>query len=163
MARTCILVADRARARFLIPERLREGAPFAETIRLRELDALVDPEGEMTGNEVFSNTRSGTNRAPRGATYEYDDHRARHREEVERRFARRVADRLADFVREWEVEKLVLAVQPHMLGLLRPVLSEKLPAGVETIELPEDLSWHAPPQIQAALKRHGALVDVDRE
>ncbi|HWA72591.1 MAG TPA: host attachment protein [Polyangiaceae bacterium] len=163
MSRTCILVADRARARFLVPERLRQSAPFADAVRLRELQALVDPEGEMTGNEVFSNTRSGSNRAPRGATFEYDDHRTRHREEVERRFAAQIAEKLADFVRERGPEKVVLVVEPRMLGLLRPRLWGKLPAAIETFELPEDLSWHAPSQIQAVLKQHGALSDADHE
>lgn len=164
MSKTCILVADRARARFFAPEQLREGAPLSRSVHLKELRAaLVDPEGELTGKEMFSNTRSGSNRAPHGAGYEYDDHRAGHREEVERRFARQVASELAKLQRERDFSKLVLAVEPHMLGLLRQALKDKLPASIETHELHADLSWHDPAHIQASLERHGVLSSADHD
>ncbi|HKY36692.1 MAG TPA: host attachment protein [Polyangiaceae bacterium] len=88
-------------------------------VELQELEDLTDPQGELTGNELFSSTRSGTNRSPHGANFEYDDHRERHREEAERRFAKRIALTTKQLVARESASRLVLAVEPHMLGILR--------------------------------------------
>lgn len=154
--RTCILVADRARARFFVLGTPPEHRP-ADAARLLELETLVDPEGELTGKDLFSDSHSGTNHAGSGASYEYDDHRERHRREVERRFAKRVALAAADFARNHGAEKLVLAAEPQMLGMLRPILPTALPKGVTLFELARDLSWHTPEHIQSTLSQHGAL------
>jgi protein required for attachment to host cells len=154
--RTCILVADRARARFFVLEAPPEHRP-GDPARLRELESLVDPEGELTGKELFTDSHSGTNHAGSGASYEYDDHRERHRREIERRFAKRVALATAEFARNHGAQKLVLAAEPQMLGMLRPVLPSALPNGVTLVELARDLSWHTPERIQSALAQHGAL------
>lgn len=154
--RTCILVADRARARFFVLGAPPEHRP-GDAARLLERETLVDPEGELAGKDLFSDSRSGTNHAGSGATYEYDDHRERHRREIERRFAKRVALAAADFARNHGAEKLVLAAEPQMLGMLRPLLPTALPKGVTLVELARDLSWHTPEHIQSALSQHGAL------
>jgi protein required for attachment to host cells len=125
--------------------------------RLIELETLVDPEGELTGRELFTEAHSGTNHAGSGASYEYDDHRERHRREVERRFAKRVALAAGDFARAHGAQKLVLAAEPQMLGMLRQVLPSNLPREVALVELARDLSWHTPEHIQRALAEHGAL------
>ena len=156
MPKTCIVVTDRARARFFVLEAPPEHRP-GDAPRLVELEALVGPEGELTGNELFSNTRSGTNHAGSGATYEYDDHRERHRKETERRFAKRVALAAADFVRSHGAHKLVLAADPQMLGLLRDVWPRSMPDGTALSEVAKDLSRQSPRLIQLALARHGAL------
>jgi protein required for attachment to host cells len=137
------------------------GAPPAhrprDAERLLELETLVEPEGELTGRELFSDARSGTNHAASGATYEYDDHRERHRREIERRFAKRVALAAGEFARAHGAQKLVLAAEPQMLGMLRQVLPSSLPREVSLFELARDLSWHTPEHIHTALAEHGAL------
>lgn len=154
MLKDCVVVADRARARLLVTEMTPERgvAEFA----LTELEALTNPEGEMTGNEVFSNTRSGTSRAPSGNEYQYDDHRDSHREEVSRRFANEIADRVLSWVRTEHPARLILAAEHRMLGLLRKRLVDELPSEVPVFELAKELSWHTPDRIQATLLRHGA-------
>jgi len=154
--RTCILVADRARARFFVLGSPPEHRP-GDAAPLVELDTLVDPEGELTGKELFTDAHSGTNHASSGASYEYDDHRERHRREIERRFAKRVAQATADFARNHGAQKLVLAAEPQMLGMLRQVLPSALPKEVTLVELARDLSWHTPERIRSALSQHGAL------
>jgi protein required for attachment to host cells len=128
-----------------------------DAARLLELETLVDPEGELTGKELFADPHSGTNHAGSGASYEYDEHRERHRREVERRFAKRVALAAADFARSHGAQKLVLAAEPQMLGMLRPMLPTALRKEVTLVELARDLSWHTPEHIESALARHGAL------
>jgi protein required for attachment to host cells len=158
MLKTCVIVADAARARLFVTEPPAERTLGHAPVTLRELESLTNPEGELTGLETFSNSRSGTNRSPHGAAFEYDDHRSAHREETERRFARVVASAVRDLLEREHAPRCVLAVAPHMLGLLRPALSEaRLPAEVQRVDVAADLSRHAPAQILEALQRHGAL------
>lgn len=156
--KTCVLVADRARARFFVLGAPSEHRP-GDAARLLELETLVDPEGELTGNQLFSDSHSGTNHAGSGASYEYDDHREGHRREIERRFAKRVALAAADFARNEHAQRLVLAAEPQMLGMLRPLLPTASMRGVTLVELARDLSWHSPERIQSALSQHGALTN----
>jgi protein required for attachment to host cells len=162
MSRTCVVVADRVRARFFVVDPPPEHRPAGEPCKLREVEALTDSEGALKGNDVFSNRRSGTNRSPGGTEFEYDDHRLRHREEVERRFAKRIAQALGTLVRGRSAEKLVLAAEPRMLGLLRPELNGHSLGGADLIELPENLSNKTPEQIQSALARRGVLPSNSR-
>ena len=156
MHTTCVVVADRARARFLL---LEPSEHRTKTLHaLREIEALANPEGELRGNEVFSNTRSGSNRAPHGVTYEYDDHRTRHREEVERRFAKRIVSRVVSFAHRADVNKVVLVAEPHLLGLLRPSLADNFPPNITLVELSEDLSLHTAEHVLGVLVRRGALL-----
>jgi protein required for attachment to host cells len=154
MTRTCVVVANRARARFFVevPSEREGAAP-----RLREIDQLTDAEGALKGNEIFSDSRGGSNRSAGGARYNYDDHRESHREEVERRFAKRIALAIASFVRMRATEKLVLAADPHLLGVLRAAPSRHLPPDLELLELAEDLCRQKPDQIRTTLVRRGAL------
>lgn len=153
----CVVVADRARARLFStvsgPE--RHGASAGED--LEELESLTDPEGELTGRQLFSSTRSGTNRSPHGAQFEYDDHRERHRDEQERRFAQRIVQALSSYLMRENPKKLVLVVEPRMLGLLRHALDGQLDASLELSEVAKDLSRHTARHIHETLARCGAL------
>jgi protein required for attachment to host cells len=155
--KTCVVVADRSRARVFstVAGSERHGAISGE--ELEELEALTDPEGELTGVQLFSSTRSGTNRSPHGAQFEYDDHRERHRDEQERRFAKRIAQALVSYLARENPKKLVLAVEPRLLGLLRPALDGKLDGKLELIAVAKDLSKHTVRHIHEALVRCGAL------
>jgi protein required for attachment to host cells len=155
--KTCVVVGDRSRARLFVsvpaPERLGATAGGSD---LLEVEALTDPEGELKDGELFS-TRGGSNRSPHGAKFGYDDHRQRHRDEEERRFARRVADAVLARFRSEEAARLVVAVEPRLLGLLRRELKGKLQAGVEVIEVAKDFSWHDAAHVRDALLRFGVM------
>lgn len=156
--KTCVVVADRARARLFVsvPSAERVGASHHGQ-ELVEVEALTDPEGELTGQQLFSSTRSGSNRSPHGAAFEYDDRRDSHRDEVERRFAKRIAAAVRARLEAERPGKLILAVEPQLLGLLRPALNGQLLPALEVVELAKDFSWHTPKHVQAALERCGAL------
>lgn len=150
--RCSVVVVDRGRARFITAEdpdnRMFEGGP-----RLIEREDLINPEGTMTGTELFANSRSGRGHASGGRrSHDFDDHRARHLDEIERRFARRVAEATRRFVGRYPARSVVVAADPRMLGVLRGELQ-----GLATTELAEDLSWHVLPRIRQALVRHGVL------
>jgi protein required for attachment to host cells len=157
MPRTCVVVADRARARLFVLDSVPRHEPAKEVEKLREVEVLTDPEGSKKGNELYSDSRSGGDRGGGGAHgHGYDDHRDSHRDEVERRFAKRIADSIAEFARARAAERLVLSADPRLLGLLRKSMNG-LPSGTELVELPEDLSRQTPERIQATLTRRGAL------
>lgn len=156
--KTCVVVADRSRARFFVsvPSAERTGVEKQHQ-ELVEVEALVDPEGELTGQQLFSSTRSGSNRSPHGVAFEYDDRRQGHREEEERRFAKRISDALRSRLRTEQPDKLILAIEPQLLGILRPVLNGQRQPPMEVVELAKDFSWHTPRHVQAALERCGAM------
>jgi protein required for attachment to host cells len=150
----CILVADGSRARLFTAE-FHAGESSAS---LKEREDLVSPERGLAGREIFANIKSGRNREARNAqAHGYDDHRIRHREETERRFAKQIASATADIVKKHASEWLVIVAEPRLLGLLRKPLDAKLPGGLPRIELREDLSWHALPQIRRVLEHRGVL------
>ena len=150
----CIVVADGSRARLFTAD-FQAGASSAS---LKEREDLVSPERGLMGREIFANIKSGRNREARNAqAHGYDDHRIRHREEVERRFAKQIASATANIVKKHASDWLVIVAEPRLLGLLRKPLDAKLPAGLPRIELREDLSWHALPQIRRVLEHRGVL------
>lgn len=117
---TWIVAADARRARIFV-EPLRAGA-------LREL-----PDLEMTitaaeraagrGQRATVHSRAGVARHGAG------DRPPQH--EAERRFLRRVADRLAEGATQGECDRLVLMAPPHALGVLRQALPHAVASRVE--------------------------------
>jgi protein required for attachment to host cells len=156
--KTCVVVADRSRARLFIsiPSAERNGVE-SRGQELLEIEALIDPEGELSGQQLFSSTRSGSNRSPHGAAFAYDDHRQGHRNEEERRFAKRIAETVRERLRTERPDKLILAIEPQLLGLLRQALNGQLKQSLEVVELAKDFSWHTPRHVQEALERCGAM------
>lgn len=149
-----IVVADGSRARLLTAELPKQGS----SVRLEEAEALVSPERNLRARDTFSNLKTGRNRAsPRFAAHGYDDHRDRHRDQIERRFASRIAAAAAKLVRRKPTSPLVIVAEPRLLGMLRPELAEKLPESVPRLEIAEDLSWHALPRILKVLERRSVL------
>jgi len=154
--RQCIVIADKARARLFSVE-LERDSPFEQGhLRLREHQDLVNPEGKATDKELFRDTRSGRGRSF-GGGYAIDDGKGRQREEIARRFAKVLVGATTELVRAQKPKKLLLVASPKFLGLVRPEMKEALPKGVEIAVLAEDLSWHAPAQIEKVLMRRGAL------
>src|SRR5262245_58254428 len=132
-----ILVADGARATFYTAA-LPAGSG---AVRLEEQQTLFNPESMLPASEEFSTLKTGRNRAPpRGGVHGYDDHRLRHRDEVERRFARRVSITAGRLVRREKPSWFVAAIEPRLLGMLRAALDAELPRNLPRAELSEELS-----------------------
>jgi len=155
----CVLVADRARARlFTIDESRDESGP-----PLTERMDLVNPEGELTRKDKFSDTRSGrrSRSSVPGGGYAIDKRVERHEDEFDRRFARDVATGAAKFVRSQGAGQLVVAAAPRFLGHLRSQLERKMPEGVAVLEFPTDLTWHTPSRIRSKLAQQKLLRDKE--
>jgi protein required for attachment to host cells len=154
MNRYLIVVADGARARFFTADFSTGGT----AVRLAEHEDLLNPERSLRGRDEFSNLKSGRNRAPpRGPAHGYDDHRLRHREELERRFARSIAEASARVVRREKPSCFVVVAEPRLLGMLRSAFEAALPPTLPRTEVAHDLSWHALPNIRAELEKQGVL------
>ena len=103
-------------------------------------------------------TRTGVNLNPRGGpSHGYDDHRAQHEQEHERRFARDVTTRAISLAQEHRAGHLVLTAERHMLGLLRDALKIPVKSGIEVRELAKDLTKLTPTQIHEHLSMAGVL------
>jgi protein required for attachment to host cells len=156
MTRTCIIVADSARARFITLEfpldAELEGGP-----RLREHRDLVNPVADIPERSQFSDRSGRAHASPRGAAHALDDHREAHRAELERRFARRLGDEARQFVAAEGATRLLIVAEPRLLGELREQIDGTLSDQVEIVELGENLSRSSLRQIQETLALRGAV------
>lgn len=158
MAKVGIITADAARARFITAEILEdsdtEGSP-----RMLEHATLDNPLGESRQRDEFSDrpSRKPSGAGPRGALPATDDHRERHEQEDERRFAQRIVEEAQRFVAAHHPGTLVLAAGPRLLGVLRKELGERRWQGLEVHEFADDLSSHPLPKLRDALTRRGIL------
>jgi protein required for attachment to host cells len=152
-----VVVADGASARFFSVESPAQPA-LESGPRLFERDDLVNTEHELGGGDKYSTTRSGLNLNPRGGpSHGYDDHRAQHEQEHERRFARDIAARALSLAQEHRAGHLVVAAERHMLGLLREALEIPVKSGIEVSELAKDLTRLAPAQVYEHLAAAGVV------
>jgi len=150
MGKTGIIVADGARARFITYEPTRDldldGRP-----RCVEQADLVNPERRAAAREQFSD-RPGRLHASRGGpAHAADDHRQRHQEEVDRRFARRILEETQPFAEKHQLGRLILIAAPRLLGCLRAQLDGRRLADLSIVELNEDHSQRPLGQIAALL------------
>ena len=133
MTKFAILAADATRARFFTLEPAE--FPLVETNpKILEHEVLIDPELRLPGRELFSDPKSGRNRAPGGGpAHGYDDHREKHLVELEKRFAKVVANEVLRLLAEKNANRLVVAAEEKMSGHLAPLLAEA-PASIEWVE-----------------------------
>lgn len=156
MRKLGILVADGARARFIALQPPDELAPEHGT-RLIEHSDLINPEGTLPERELFSDRPGRTHGSPFGSAHAPDDHRAGHQLELVRRFVRRVLDEAQRFISERSIDQLVIAAEPRLLGALRAELEHHGLSGASVVEVAEDLSRRALPDIAEVLIHRGLL------
>jgi protein required for attachment to host cells len=138
MTENCVVVAGGTHARFFTLEKssLPEMEPGPNLV---EVTGLIHPEKDLH-SELWSDKKTGRNRAPKGAgAHGYDDHRNQHEDETERRFARDVAEQAARLAKAHQVRNVTLVAHKRMLGFLRNALAPLMKAGVEVQEVPKDL------------------------
>jgi len=143
-------VADGARARFITFEPTGDldldGRP-----RCIEQEDLVNPERRAAARDQFSDRPGRLHAARGGPAHAADDHRQRHQEEVDRRFARRILDTAQPFAETHQLARLILIAAPRLLGCLRAERNGRRLADLNIIELNEDHSQRPLMQIAALL------------
>lgn len=153
-----VLTADGTKARFfrLAPAEYPE---LESGPNLIELEDLVNPELGQKGRDVWSDLKSGRSRAPNGGpAHGFDDHRDRHRDEIERRFARIVGAELINKLAQGKnTDILVIAAERRMLGMLRNIVEKRLPPTIKVRERGEDLGKLSAGQLHTHLAREGVI------
>jgi protein required for attachment to host cells len=156
MAQYCVVVTNGAHARFFT----LQPAEFPELEsgpNLVEHNHLINAERESHNNELWSEAKTGRNRAPNGGpAHGYDDHRTRHEDEYERRFANNIAEECSRLSRSQRASDVVLVSQKRMLGFLRGAMETRM-NGVNTHEVAKDLSKLSPHDLHAHLARENVL------
>lgn len=156
MVQYCVVVTNGARARFFTLEP-PEYPELESGPNLVEHNQLDNPFREMHGEELWSETKTGRNRAAIGGpAHGYDDHRNQHRDEYERRFASSVADECYRLSQSHKASDVVIVSQKRMLGFLRSAMESRM-NGVRTVEIAKDLSKLSPLQLHEHLARERAL------
>lgn len=157
--RTCVVLADGARAR-LLTYRWQSGDE-EELGALTERCDLVNPNHRLRAGDVHSETRPGLQRAaPGGPGHATDDHRTRHREQEEKRFAAEVARAIGELCQKMGHCRLLMIATPHLLGEVRAVLAKHpdwTRAVVEQVERNRDLSQLTEPQVHDWLAANDLL------
>jgi len=157
MSDYCVVVVDSVRARFFTLEPVEPGATEGGP-NLREHPELANPDAELHDNAMWSNTKSGRNRAGGGGqAHGYDDHRDDHADEFRRRFARAVAQRAAELVGKSGSSNVVIAADKRMLGILRGELDPLMQTGVKVVDVAKDLGKLAAHELQRHLAKEGLV------
>ncbi len=137
MTTTWIIAADSSRARILQVTDREEA--------LAEIDDLLNPEGRVHNRELIADAQPrfhGTSAAP-GSDRE-ETSATEHATEL---FAKRVGEYLDKARTAHKYDRLHLVAPPKFLGQLRKELGKEVQKLV-TAELPKDLSWLKPRDIQ---------------
>lgn len=131
--RLCIVLADRARARYFVASETESGR-----LRLIEQVGLTNQDQSRRGDDAPEvRTERNTDRAS-GPVHPQFEQRTQHRRELEERFAHAVVDRALEIVTGWPDGEVVVAAPPHTLGLLRPTLRARFPAQLTLRDLPRE-------------------------
>ena len=133
-----VAVIDGTKARFLTLE-LEQLPDDDFGLSLVEKKVLYNPNNELSGQELWANTKTGRNYGTSAQGHSYDDHRQNHIMEFERRFAQTISHQIASFIQICKARHLVLAAEPQILGFMREALMPVLPKNIELSELAKDL------------------------
>ncbi len=156
MARTCIIISDGARARFITLE-VPEDPATEGGARLVEHDDLVNPEADVPARALFSDRAGSAHASPGGAAHALDDHREGHEREMVRRYVRRIVEHAEGFVKAQRANRLMIVAEPRLLGALREQLPHERFRDVEIVEVGENLSRRPLDQIQSILALRGVM------
>ena len=161
MADNCIIVTGGGNSRFFS----LESASFPEiesSPKLIECERLVDPEKGIPERELYTDSKTGRGRAPRGGpSHGYDDHRSQHQEESDRRFAHKVMKEARRFAKEKQARRVVLVAPARIMRLFRQDLNTIREHGIKVQELTKDMSKFSSRQIHNYLAKE-ALVPARR-
>lgn len=156
MSRCIVAVIDGTKARFLTLEPV-ESPEYESGPNLIEQGELLNPVNELAGQDLWATTKTGRNRGKGSQGHNYDDHRSNHVVEFERRFAQAITDYLNTLSQVNPAQTLILAAEPHILGIMRDCLAGPV-AKLPTIhELSKDLCHLKPRELHEYLANKGIL------
>ena len=151
----CVIAADSAHARFFLAE--DSGAPRAP-LKLVERDILENPDLRTLGRSVTGRPRTETNtNREAGPVHPMGAQRERHRIELERRYALRIAGLAGKITHAWKTGTVLLVAEARLLGLVREPLRKVLQPKIELKELARNHAHLTPPELRDELAASGIL------
>jgi len=153
MSDYCVIVAGGAHARFFTLEPV-EFPELESGPRLIDRGELFNPEKEIAGRDLYTDSKMGRGRAPLGGPgHGYDDHRLKHDEEFDRRFARKVLEKASGIAQANQARYVVLVAPARMLGLLRQEFDIIRKGGMKVHILAKDMTKFPSKKIQDPLAK----------
>ena len=152
MQRTMIAIVDATRARIFTFDRTDDVGGMRESFF--ERTDLVNPARRRTPAQLFSDTRTNTNRTG-GRFYGLDDHRDAHIDTMDTEFAWAAAASIEQAIHDTGARRVILCASPRMLGFLRT--TDLWRDGVVIDDLARDYVKMTPPQIHEQLVAHGLI------
>jgi protein required for attachment to host cells len=114
----CIVVADGTFARVLLAD------PDASTLELIEHSELENCSSAQQADQPSGDAHQDSSTA-------YVAAHARKRVNVDQEFAAAVAHHIGEIVQDWRSGDVVIAAAPGTLGMLREIVQQALPKGVQ--------------------------------
>jgi len=151
-----IVVANRAFARFFILEPVE----FPELESGPRLMASAELENQeiRDAQEMYTDSKTGRGIAPRsGSVHGYDDKRHQHLDELRRRFAVRVIERIQKLARAERVRTVILAASARMRRFLYPNLDKLTRQGYRVHKLSKNMINFSPKKIHEYLAEDGLI------
>lgn len=124
---------------------------------LIEREGLINPAGELSGQELWANVKSGRNRGATGQSHSYEDHRQKHMDEFERSFAQTIATEIVNLAQTYQAHQLILVAESQTLGLVRAAIAPLLTPKLRIQELAKDLCQLKPLEIHEHLASKNLL------
>jgi protein required for attachment to host cells len=153
MSDYCVIVTGGAHARFFTLEPV-EFPELESGPRLIECGKIVNPEKEIAGRDLYTDSKMGRGHAPHGGSaHGYDDHRSKHDKEFDRRFARKVLKKASSLAQANQARYVVLVAPANMLGLLRQELEIIRKGGIKVHILAKDMAKFHPKKIHDYLAK----------
>lgn len=136
MKNTCLVVADRGRARLFLV--MPDDNPRSK-LRLDEQASLTNGGAKARGAAGAARVKSerNTNRQA-GPVHPIGAQRERHRLEHERRFGAEIVKLAVSATAHWDDGVLLLIAEPRLLGLIREPLRRALKTSIRLEELAKD-------------------------
>lgn len=145
----CVIAADSARARFFLAE--NSDAPRAP-LKLVERDTLENPDLRTLGRSVTGRPRTETNtNREAGPVHPIGAQRERHRVELERRYALRIAGLAGNITHGWKDGTVLLVADAKLLGLVREPLRKVLQRKIDLKELARNHAHLTPAELRDEL------------
>ncbi len=145
----CVIAADSARARFFLAQ--KSEAPRAP-LSLVEQESLDNPDLRTLGRSVTGRPRTETNtNREAGPMHPIGAQRERHRVELERRYALRIAGLAGKITHGWKDGSVLLVADAKLLGLVREPLRKVLQAKIELKELARNHAHLTPAELRDEL------------
>jgi hypothetical protein len=163
MSNYLIVVVNREVARFFTLEPV-DFPELESGPRILEWEGLENPECRIPAQNLYADSKTGRGTAPQGGSvHGYDDKRDQHLDELRRRFAMKVTERIQHFARAKESRTLVLAASARMRRFLYPDMDSMVKRGYEIHKISKNMINFSPQKIHAYLAETGIVPQKKRE